>query len=143
MTYPDVTSVIPHRAPFLFVDRVVEIAPNRIVAVRTFRLEEPYFQGHFPDHPVVPGVLMLEGLAQTMAYYTLNETKKKRVFLIGIDRARFRSMVEPGKEIRYEVDIGEERLGTLSGKGRVTAEGGKQRVCDAELMGYAGDGKLI
>lgn len=139
--YPDVTSVIPHRPPFLFVDRVVEIGENRIVAVRTFRLEEAFFQGHFPDHPVVPGVLMLEGLAQTMAYYTLHKTKKERVFLIGIDKARFRSMVEPGKEIQYEVSIGEERLGTLSGKGRVTA--GKQRVCDAELMGYAGDGKLI
>ena len=141
MTLPDVTSVLPHRPPFLFVDRIVELTEGRVVGVRTFLPDEYFFKGHFPDHPVVPGVLLMEGLAQTMGYYALLQKKAERVFLVGIDRARFRSMVEPGKEVKYEVSIGEERFGTLSGKGKVSV--GTQRIAEATLMGYAGDGKLL
>ena len=142
MSLPDVTDVLPHRPPFLFVDRIVELTETKVIGVRTFREDEPYFKGHFPDHPVVPGVLLLEGLAQTMGYYALYHRKAPRVFLVGIDRARFRSIVEPGKEVTYEVTVGEERFGTLTGKGRVLA--GTQRIAEAQLMGYAGDpGKML
>ena len=142
MSLPDVTDVLPHRPPFLFVDRIVELTETKVIGVRTFRADEPYFKGHFPDHPVVPGVLLLEGLAQTMGYYALYHRKAPRVFLVGIDRARFRSIVEPGKEVTYEVTVGEERFGTLTGKGRVLA--GTQRIAEAQLMGYAGDpGKML
>jgi 3-hydroxyacyl-[acyl-carrier-protein] dehydratase len=141
MTLPDVTAVLPHRPPFLFVDRIIEISESKVVGVRTFREDEQFFKGHFPDHPVVPGVLLMEGLAQTMGYYALLQRKVERVFLVGIDRARFRSMVEPGKEVTYEVTIGEERFGTLTGKGKVSV--GTQRIAEATLMGYAGDGKLL
>ena len=142
MSLPDVTEVLPHRPPFLFVDRIVELTETRVVGVRTFREDEPYFKGHFPDHPVVPGVLLLEGLAQTMGYYALYHRKAPRVFLVGIDRARFRSIVEPGKEVTYEVTVGEERFGTLTGKGKVRA--GTLRIAEAQLMGYAGDpGKML
>ncbi|MBS1151534.1 MAG: Beta-hydroxyacyl-(acyl-carrier-protein) dehydratase FabA/FabZ [Myxococcaceae bacterium] len=141
MTLPDVTSVLPHRPPFLFVDRIVELTETKVVGVRTFHEDEHFFKGHFPDHPVVPGVLLMEGLAQTMGYYALLQKKAPRVFLVGIDRARFRAMVEPGKEVTYEVSIGEERFGTLTGKGKVTV--GAQRIAEATLMGYAGDGKML
>ncbi len=141
MSLPEVISVLPHRPPFLFVDRIVELTLTRVVGVRTFHEDEPFFKGHFPDHPVVPGVLLMEGLAQTMAYYALLQRKAPRIFLVGIDRARFRSMIEPGKEVTYEVTLGEERFGTLTGKGKVTA--GTQRIAEATLMGYAGDGKMI
>jgi 3-hydroxyacyl-[acyl-carrier-protein] dehydratase len=134
--FKDVREVIPHRDPFLFIDRVVEMEGRRIVAVRTFRADEPFFQGHFPQQPVVPGVLLVEGLAQTMAYFALSHAPKGRVFLVGIDRARFRSVVSPGTEVTFEVEIGEERLGVLNGKGKVRA--GKTRIADASLMGYAG-----
>ena len=134
--FRDVREVIPHREPFLFIDRVVEMADRKIVAVRTFREDEPFFKGHFPDHPVVPGVLLIEALAQTMAYFALSHAPKGRVFLVGIDRARFRSIVSPGVELTLEVTIGEERLGVLAGKGKVLA--GSTRVADASLMGYAG-----
>ena len=137
MSLPEVTAVLPHRPPFLFVDKIVELTETRVVGVRTFLAEEPYFRGHFPQHPVVPGVLLLEGLAQTMAYYALYHRKSPRVFLVGIDRARFRSIVEPGKEVTYEVTVGEERFGTLTGKGRVRC--GTQRIAEAQLMGYSGD----
>ena len=139
---PEVTAVLPHRPPFLFVDRIIELTDRRVIGVRTFRIEEPFFSGHFPEHPVVPGVLLLEGLAQTMAYYALYHRKAPRVFLVGIDHARFRSIIEPGTEVTYEVTVGDERLGTLTGKGKVRA--GTRRVADAALIGYAGEiGKML
>ena len=139
MTLPAVTSVLPHRPPFLFVDRIVELTESRVVGVRTFHEDEPFFKGHFPDHPIVPGVLLMEGLAQTMGYYALHQRKSERVFLVGIDHARFRGMVEPGKEVRYELSVGQERFGTLTGKGKVTV--GTQRIAEATLMGYSGETK--
>ncbi|MCI0569713.1 MAG: 3-hydroxyacyl-ACP dehydratase FabZ [Myxococcaceae bacterium] len=139
---PPVKSVIPHREPFLLVDRVVEVSGRRIVAVRTFRPEEPFFAGHFPDHPLVPGVLLTEGLAQTMAYFALLHRPEKKLFLVGIDRARFRSVVEPGQEVTYEVEVGDERFGMLTGTGRVRV--GERRIADATLSGYAGEpGKVL
>jgi len=134
--YPPVESVLPHRAPFLYVDRVVEVAERRIVAVRTFRAEEPFFAGHFPGQPVVPGVLLVEGLAQTLAYFALMHRPASKVFLVGIDRARFRSIVEPGEEVTYEVTVGEERFGMLGGEGKVRV--GTRRIADASLSGYNG-----
>jgi 3-hydroxymyristoyl/3-hydroxydecanoyl-(acyl carrier protein) dehydratase len=130
-------SVLPHRPPFLFVDRIVELTPTRVVGVRTFRADEEFFRGHFPGQPIVPGVLLIEGLAQTMGYYALHHRHASRVFLVGIDRARFRGMVEPGVEVTYTVEVGEERFGTLEGKGRITA--GPRRLADADLRGYAGE----
>ncbi len=136
--FKDVQSVLPHREPFLMVDRVVEMTDRKIVAVRTFKPEEHFFKGHFPQRPIVPGVLLVEGLAQTLAYFALSRRPSKQVFLVGIDRARFRNIVEPNQEVRYEVEIaGEERFGMLTGKGKVRC--GDKRVADAELTGYAGD----
>jgi 3-hydroxyacyl-[acyl-carrier-protein] dehydratase len=135
--YPDVRSVIPHREPFLFIDRVVELGENRIVATRLFRADEPFFAGHFPKRAVVPGVLLVEGLAQTMAYFALCQQTSSQVFLVGIDRARFRSIVEPGQEVTFEVELGEQRLGMLTGRGRAKRDGA--RVADASIIGYSGD----
>lgn len=136
MEIKPVTDVLPHRPPFLFVDRVLELSEKKIVAERTFRADEAYLEGHFPGRPIVPGVLLLEGLAQTMAYLSLSVRKAERIFLVGIEHARFRGVVQPGATVTYEVETGEERFSTLTGKGRVRE--GKRRVADAELMGYAG-----
>ena len=141
--FPDVRSVLPHREPFLFVDRVVSLElgdagqPGRIVAVKTFRKEEPFFAGHFPDQPVVPGVLLVEGLAQTLAYLALSQAKSRRAFLVGIDRARFRAIVEPGTEVTYEVTAQAARFGMRRGEGRVLV--GERAVAEATLTGYSGD----
>ncbi|HZI11642.1 MAG TPA: 3-hydroxyacyl-ACP dehydratase FabZ [Myxococcus sp.] len=136
-SFPPVTSVLPHREPFLMVDRIIAMEGPRIVGVRTFRPDEPFFKGHFPDHPVVPGVLLVEGLAQTMAYLALSQRNAPRVFLVGIDRARFRGIVEPGVEVTYEVTVGEERFGMLTGSGKVKV--GDRKIADASLSGYAGE----
>lgn len=135
--FPDVREVLPHREPLLLIERVVELNDRRVVAVRTFRADEPFFAGHFPGQPVVPGVYLVEGIAQTMAYYALLHRKAPRVFLVGIDRARFRSIVEPGVEVRFEVDVGDERFGMLTGRGKAMCAG--KKVADASVTGYAGE----
>jgi 3-hydroxymyristoyl/3-hydroxydecanoyl-(acyl carrier protein) dehydratase len=132
-----VTSVIPHRAPFLMVDSVVELREGYLASVRLFRKGEPFFGGHFPDHPLVPGVLLIEGLAQTMAYYALFHDSVRRVFLVGIEHARFHSPVEPETEVTYQVELAEDRFGILTGHGRVTV--GDRRVATATLKGFAGN----
>ena len=128
--------VLPHRPPFLFIDRVVELAPERIRAVRTFRADEPFFAGHFPGNPVVPGVLLIEGLAQTMAYHALFHRHAPQTFLVGIEHARFSGIVLPQMEVDFEVELGEERFGLQSGAGTVRVAG--KRVATASLRGYAG-----
>jgi len=120
------------------VDSVFEVREGYVAGSRLFREDEPFFASHFPGHPVVPAVLLVEGLAQTMAYYALFERSAPQVFLVGIDRARFRSAVEPGMRVTFEVKIGEERFGILTGHGRVRL--GSHRVAEATLKGFAGDG---
>ncbi len=134
---PPVRSVLPHREPFLFIDRVLQLGESSVVAVRTFREDEPFFAGHFPGQPIVPGVLLVEGMAQAMAYYALVNRPATRVYLVGIDRARFRSAVLPGSEVTFRVRIGNERFGITTGQGQVSV--GERRVAEATLKGYSGD----
>lgn len=138
MSFLDPTEVIPHRKPFLMIDKVVDMTQTRCVAVRTFRPEEEVFKGHFPQKAIVPGVLLIEGMAQTMAYFALSRKKNEQVFLVGIEKARFRSVVEPGKEVTFEITVdGEERWGMLTGKGVARVAG--KKVADAVIMGYHAD----
>lgn len=135
--FPSVTEVLPHRPPFLFIERVIELAEDRVVAVRTFQADEPFFQGHFPERPVVPAVVLIEGLAQAMAYHSLFHRPSRRIFLVGIDQARFRSPIGFGVEVAFEVQVGEERFGLTKGRGEVKA--GAQHIASATLLGHAGE----
>jgi 3-hydroxyacyl-[acyl-carrier-protein] dehydratase len=133
--FPSVSSILPHRPPFLFIERVVELSEDRVVAVRTFQAGESFFLGHFPDRPVVPGVVLIEGLAQTMAYHSLLHHPSRQIFLVGIDQARFRSAIGPGIEVTFEVRVGEQRFGLVKGRGEVRTV--TQHVASATLLGYA------
>ncbi len=100
---------LPHRYPFLLVDRILDFEEGkRVVGVKNVTFNEPFFQGHFPENPIMPGVLILEAMAQTGGVLLLGsvpEREKKLIYLIGIDKARFRKPVKPGDQLRMEVQV--------------------------------------
>lgn len=107
LSIDEIKEILPHRYPFLLVDKVLEIEEKRIVAVKNVTINEPFFQGHFPQKPVMPGVLIAESLAQTGAILLLNkpEFKGKLALFTGIDDFKFRRQVEPGDTLRLEVEL--------------------------------------
>ena len=104
-----IQSILPHRYPFLLVDKVIELEPGkRIVAVKNFTINEEFFVGHFPGHPVVPGVLLIEGMAQAgglLALHHRADRDQKLSYFAGIEKARFRRPVVPGDQAHYEVEV--------------------------------------
>lgn len=117
---------IPHRYPFLLVDRVLELeAGKRGVGIKNVTINEPFFQGHFPEFPIMPGVLIVEAMAQLGAVIVLSmpENKGKLAFFAGIDGMRFRRQVVPGDQLRLEVEITRIRGSIGKGTGRALVEG--------------------
>lgn len=125
--------ILPHRPPFLLLDAVVDCHERSARAVRTFRREEDFFAGHFPGNPVVPGVLLLEGMAQTFAYVVLRNQREADVYLTGVDKARFRKPVLPEQTVEFVVEIDQLRLGVIFGSAEAWV--GEQRVANARLSG--------
>ena len=105
----EILGLLPHRYPFLLIDRVVEFERGkRLVAIKNVTMNEPFFQGHFPDYPIMPGVLVIEAMAQAGAIIMMNEIpdrEKKLAVFTGIERAKFRRPVVPGDQLRIEVDV--------------------------------------
>jgi 3-hydroxyacyl-[acyl-carrier-protein] dehydratase len=135
LTTREIERLIPHRWPFLLVDRIVEYEPaeNRIVGLKAVTASEWYFQGHFPGQPVMPGVLQVEALAQTMAVYVARQPGfGERIGLFaGIDECRFKRIVSPGDTLRLEVTM--DKLGSRFGRGRAVASVGGEVTCEATI----------
>ncbi len=127
---------LPHRYPFLLLDRVLEAEPGkRIVALKNVTINEPFFQGHFPGAPVMPGVLIIEAMAQAGAVLLLGDVPDrdaKLVYFTGIDKARFRRAVVPGDQLRFEVAVLKLRARTCKMRAEATVDGA--RVAEAEIM---------
>ena len=103
----EIKKILPHRYPFLLVDKIVEEEEKKIVGIKNVTVNEPFFEGHFPEHPVMPGVLIIEALAQTCGVLVLKrpENKDKLGYFAAIDNARFRKPVFPGDTLRLEVEV--------------------------------------
>lgn len=129
---------LPHRYPLLLVDRVLECKPGEsLTAIKNVTINEPFFPGHFPNRPVMPGVMILEALAQAtglLAFATAGETPGDNAiyYFVGIDQARFRKPVEPGDQLRMEVTLLRHSRGVWKFDARALVDG--TLVCDARLM---------
>jgi len=136
-----IQNIIPHRPPFLLVDRIVELEPGkRGVGLKNVTVNEPFFQGHFPGYPVMPGVLVLEALAQVGAAVILSmeENRGKIGLFAGVDEFRWREQVKPGDTLTLEVEI--LRVRGPVGKGRATARVGERVAAEGTLMFSLTDG---
>jgi 3-hydroxyacyl-[acyl-carrier-protein] dehydratase len=140
LTIHEIMQILPHRYPLLLVDRVLELEPGvRVVGEKLVTINEPFFPGHFPDNPIMPGVLITEALAQVgaVAVLSMPEHRGKLAYFAGIDHMRFRHPVRPGDTLRLEVTLQKMRRGV--GKAHGTATVGGQVACEGELMMALGD----
>lgn len=129
-----IEKILPHRYPFLLIDRVTElISGERLLAYKNVSINEPFFQGHFPGNPVMPGVLIVEALAQSAAIL-MNDGKESDLIplFMGIDKARFRRQVVPGDHLQLEVELTQKRRNVVKGVGKATVDG--EVAAEAELM---------
>ena len=136
LTITDIMKILPHRYPMLLVDRVLEVEPGkRIVGIKNVSANEQFFQGHFPGAPVMPGVLIVEAMAQCAAVLILRDipNREEKLFLFGgVDKARFRKPVVPGDQLRIECTIVQRRSNSVKIHGTATVNG--ELVAEAEML---------
>ena len=130
----EIKKILPHRYPFLMVDRIIEMHENTAVGLKNVTINEPFFQGHFPGRPILPGVLIVEALAQVGGVLMLSrsENKGKMAYFVSINNARFRKTVVPGDQLRLEIEVlkVKSKIGIVKGVAKV----GDEEVCDSEFM---------
>lgn len=131
----EIQRILPHRYPFLLIDRVIDLTPReRIVAIKNVTINEPFFQGHFPDLPIMPGVLVVEAIAQAGGALLLTEVEdrdQKLMVFTGIERARFRRPIIPGDQVRIEVEVKSWRMNAVRMEGKAFV--GDKRVAEATV----------
>ena len=137
-----IMELLPHRYPFLLVDRIKELVPGeKIIALKNVTINEPFFQGHFPGQPVMPGVLIIEAMAQVggvLAYETADpENQNRLIFFMGMDKVRFRKVVVPGDQIIFEAKILKFRRKVAKMAGAAFVD--NQLAAEAELLASFGD----
>ena len=138
----EIMKVLPHRYPFLLIDRILEMERGkRIVGIKNVTFNEPFFQGHFPDYPIMPGVLLIEAMAQTCGVlamsYESEKVKDKNFFFSGIDKVKFRKPVVPGDQVKFEVEVTRQRSSVWRFKGKAFV--GDTLVAEGELQGIISD----
>ena len=137
----EIMKLLPHRYPFLLVDRVLELEPQkRIVGIKNVTINEPFFQGHFPGHPIMPGVLIVEAMAQVggmLLMGTVDDPETKVVYFMSLDNIKFRKPVKPGDQLRFEVEMVQVRGNVCRIKGVAKVEGAV--VCEAEMAAMVRD----
>ena len=123
----DIIKILPHRYPFILIDRIDEVKPGEFVnAIKNVTINEPYFQGHFPGQPVMPGVLSLESIAQTTAFlmlYELDDPLKKNMFISGVDGVRFRRLIVPGDQLDINIQLKSKKLTLYKFEGTIKIDG--------------------
>ena len=136
----EILALMPHRYPFLLIDRVLEMTDNTIRAVKNVTFNEPHFLGHFPGLPVMPGVLIVEAMAQAGGFLLFGQVENrenKLFYFTGIDNCRFRKPVVPGDQLIFEVEVVAKRKGFAKIHGRALV--GEDVVCEADMMSVLGD----
>ena len=132
----EIQQILPHRPPFLLVDRILELEPNkRIVGLKNVSMNEPFFVGHFPGFPVMPGVLIVEAMAQTggiLVMYGVPDASERLVLFASIEEAKFRRPVRPGDQIRMEIDVLSRKTTFARMKGKAFVDG--DLACEAIVM---------
>lgn len=137
----DILNYLPHRYPFLLIDRVLESTDNTLVALKNVTFNEPFFMGHFPQKPVMPGVIIIEALAQASGMLIFKTVQRKAdkdfwFYLAGIDNARFKRIVEPGDQLRLNIEIIKVKRDIWKFKGIATVDG--ELACSAEIINARG-----
>ncbi|HXP86825.1 MAG TPA: 3-hydroxyacyl-ACP dehydratase FabZ [Bryobacteraceae bacterium] len=130
-----IREILPHRYPMLLVDRIEELEEERVVGIKNVTANEPFFSGHFPDFPVMPGVLIIEAMAQVAGVLVLSsipDRHNKLVLLVSIDEAKFRKPVRPGDQLRIEMKVAKRKASVAKMYGTATVDGAV--VAEAELM---------
>ena len=136
----DILAVMPHRYPFLLIDRVLEMDESSLQAMKNVTMNEPFFQGHFPGTPVMPGVLVVEAMAQAAGFLLLcqiEDRDDKLIYFTGIDKCRFRKPVVPGDQLIFEVEVVAKRSSFAKISGRALVDG--EVVCEAQMMSATAD----
>jgi UDP-3-O-[3-hydroxymyristoyl] N-acetylglucosamine deacetylase/3-hydroxyacyl-[acyl-carrier-protein] dehydratase len=136
----EILKVLPHRYPFLLVDRIVELEKTRVVGIKNVTINEPFFQGHFPGHPIMPGVLIVEAMAQTGGMLLLGafpDPQEKVVYFTSLDNVKFRRPVKPGDQLRFELEIVQIRGPVCKMRGVAKVDG--QVVCEADMAAMVRD----
>src|ERR1700682_1400864 len=130
-----IRDILPHRYPFLLVDAILELEEDRIVGIKNVSINEPFFTGHFPDFPVMPGVLIIEAMAQVagvLVLSTIPDRKTKLVLLASVEQAKFRKPVQPGDQLRIEMKVGKRKETVAKMYGTATVNG--VVVAEAEML---------
>jgi len=131
----EIRRILPHRYPMLLVDRIIELEAERIVGIKNVTANEPFFSGHFPDFPVMPGVLIVEAMAQTagvLVLKSIEDRASKLVLLVSIEYAKFRKPVVPGDQLRMELIMLKRKASVAKMSGKATVDGAL--VAEAEVM---------